>query len=145
MDAKLHVGNVAPTTTAQSLRKLFSRAGTVTAIKLLGDNDGPQSKNYAYVTMVTPAAAQRAIDQFHATELDGSQLAVSIAQPLNVPGEYQSRLNAFGPSRGTATVNTPKRSKPRTAYQNSLSAFGGGKSAPIPPRRRGGQQRKPGG
>jgi len=139
---KLYVGNLAPATTAQDLRALFSRAGTVTSVTLLGDNDGADSKSFAHVTMATPAAAQRAIDRFHNTELVGSRLAVTFAQLRERPSDYQSRLSAFGPINRGLKIDTLKPKKAPSVFQSSLSAFGSGKSAPTPPRRRGGSQRR---
>lgn len=142
MEGKLYVGNLARATTAQDLRRLFSRVGKVMSVNLLGDNDGFESKRIAHVTMASAAAAQKAINQFHNTELADSRLAVSLAQFRERPSDYQSRLSAFGPLSHGAKIDTLKPKKAPSVLQSSLSAFGSGKSAPTPPRRRGGSQRR---
>ena len=93
------------------------------------------------LVMATQADAQKAISQFHEFWLAGRQLTVSLARPREAPVGYQSRLDAFGSADRGAKVNTPKPVKARGGYQSALSAFGNGKSAPTPPRRRGGSQR----
>jgi RNA recognition motif-containing protein len=139
MEVKLHVGNLAYSTTEHGLRQLFSQAGTVTSVHLLADRDSGQSRGFAYLSMATPAEAQEAIGQFQGFWLAGRQLTVSLARPREAPAGYQSRLGAFGSADRGARVNT--LSKARGGYQSALSAFGKGKSAPTAPRRRGRRQR----
>lgn len=142
MEVTLYVGNLAYSTTEQGLQQLFSQAGTVTSVRLLADRDSGQSRGFAYVTMATQADAQKAIGQFHEFWLAGRQLTVSLAKPREAPAGYQSRLGAFGSADRGAKVNTLKPGKARGGYQSALSAFGNGQSAPTPPRRRGGSQRR---
>jgi RNA recognition motif-containing protein len=141
MTDKLYVGNVPASVTVNDLRQLFSQAGTVTALQLLSDNDGAGSTNYAHLTMDTPAATQRAIQQFHGAELAGSRLAVTVIAPL-------PSLDAAPPPPDQQLVDgratTSHRAKPGRAsggYQSNLSAFGG-KAPATPPRRRGRGQRR---
>ncbi len=140
MPLKLYVGNIAHAITAQDLRQLFSQVGPVTSVQMLSENDSIESKGFAHVTMATTAAAQKALNKFHAADLAGSPLAVTFAQPgLSVPSA-SGKLSAFGPIDQNQQV-TP----PRPARDNSkgvLSAFGGGKTAAPPPRRRGGSQHR---
>lgn len=141
MEVKLYVGNLAYSTTEEGLQQLFSQAGTVTSVHLLADRDTGQSRGFAYVTMGTQAEAQKAIGQFHEFGLAGRQLTVSVARPREAPAGYQSRLGAFG-SADRGKVNTLKPGKTGGGYPSALGAFGNGKSAPTPPRRRGGSQRR---
>ncbi len=134
MDVKLKVGNIAPATTAHELEALFAQAGAVVSVQLHGDGDG-QATRSAQITMANRAAAQKAIDQFHKTELAGSTLAVSFAPVRGTAAGQPGQLGAFGQAK-------PNKSGPtRGGYQSSLGAFGSGKSAPTPPRRRGGSVR----
>ena len=44
MDVKLYVGNMARSTTADQLARLFAQAGAVTAVDVIKDRDSGQSK-----------------------------------------------------------------------------------------------------
>jgi RNA recognition motif-containing protein len=142
MDVKLNVGNLAATVTAHQLEVLFSQAGTVVAVQLHGDSDRADSKRSAQVTMASRAAAQKAIDQLHRTELAGNELAVSFAPVRNVAAGSQGQLSAFDQSNRSGQGKPRKPGQSRGGYQSSLGAFGSGKSAPTPPRRRGGTQHR---
>ena len=151
MDVKLYVGNLAYLTTEESLRQLFSQAGTVTAVSLVKDRDTGQSKGFAFVTMGSEAAAQRAIAELHDHRLAGRPLTVTIARPREVPAGprpreapagYQSRLGAFGAAGQSGKPKPGKPGRPRGGYQSGLGAFGSSKSGPTPPRRRGGGQHR---
>ncbi len=151
MDVKLYVGNLAYSTTEQSLEQLFAQAGTVTSVSLVKDRDTGQPRGFAFVSMATQAAAQKAIAELHGHPLAGRPLTVNIARPREAPdgsksreapGGYQSRLGAFGATGLTVKRNAPKPGKARGGYQSSLGAFGSGKSGPTPPRRRGGGQQR---
>jgi RNA recognition motif-containing protein len=115
---------------------LFAQAGNVTSADLIQDQDSGQSKGFAFVTMGTPAEAQKAIDMFNAHSLADRALKVNVAKPREERGGYQNRLSA-------GREQKVKASKPRPVqggYQSRLSAFGNG-SGPTGPRRRGGSQR----
>jgi RNA recognition motif-containing protein len=153
MDVKLYIGNLAYSTTEQSLQQLFSQIGTVTSVSLAKDRDSGQSKGFAFVTMETQAGAQRAISELDNHPLAGRPITVKLArpregQPANnksraTPAGYQSRLGAFGTTGQSVKLTTRKPGKPRGGYQSGLGAFGtDNKSGPTPPRRRGGSSHR---
>jgi len=80
MDVKLHVGNLAYSTTEDELRTLFAQAGTVNSVDVIKDRDSGQSKGFAFVTMSTQEEAQKAISKFDAYSLGDRQLKVSAAK-----------------------------------------------------------------
>lgn len=81
MDERLYVGNLARSTTEDDLRQLFSQAGGLLACELVKDRDSGQSKGFAFVTMGSPAEAQKAIGMFHAYSLADRTLTVNVAKP----------------------------------------------------------------
>jgi len=138
MTEKLYVGNLTFTTTEAEVRQLFAQAGTVTQCEVIKDRDSGQSKGFAFVTMASPAEAQKAIGRFHGASLAGRKLTVNAARPRErepQTGGYQSSLGAFGAGQSGAKKGPRKPGNAQGGYQSSLGAFGGG---PPPPRRRGG-------
>lgn len=143
MELRLYVGNLAGSTTENTLRQLFSRSGTVTSVNVIKDRTSGQSRGFAFVTMATAAGAQKAIATMHETELAGRRLTVNLAeQPkAQAPAGYQSRLGAFSVTGRSPNANTLAPGKRTGGYQSKLGAFGAGSGGPTPPRRRGRDQR----
>ncbi len=80
MEAKLHVGNLAFSTTEDELRTLFAQAGTVGTVDVIKDKNSGQSKGFAFIVMGSDAEAQKAISLFNGHTLAERQLKVSIAK-----------------------------------------------------------------
>lgn len=81
MAKKLYVGGVAYATTEETLRDFFSKAGTVTSVRVILDRETGRSKGFAFVEMATDDAAQEAISKFNGAQLDGRRLLVNEARP----------------------------------------------------------------
>lgn len=81
MEVRLHVGNLAYSTTDEDLRTLFAQAGTVTAVDVIKDRDTGNSKGFAFVTMSTQSEAEQAVAMFNAYSLDDRELKVNPAKP----------------------------------------------------------------
>lgn len=81
MSSKLYVGNLPFATTAQELEERFNQAGTVTAVDLVFDKFTGRSRGFAFVTMATPADAQRVIEQFNGNDFGGRPLMINEARP----------------------------------------------------------------
>ncbi|MBL8056015.1 MAG: RNA-binding protein [Anaerolineales bacterium] len=115
MEVKLHVGNLALTTTADDLRVLFAQAGAVTATDVVKDRDTGGSRGFGFVTMASQADAQKAI----------------------------AMLNAFVVSERALTVTTakPREDRARPTFGNRGGAFGKGGGPARRPGRRGGARR----
>ena len=136
-EMKLYVGNLAYSTTEADLRQLFAQAGNVISAELVKDPGSGQSKGFAFVTMGTPAEAQKAIDMFHAYSLADRELRVARPKPKEEPSAARSQLSAFS-GAGQKSRGQPSKPRPRQGgYQGKLSAFGND-SGPVGPRRRGG-------
>ena len=79
MNTKLHVGNLAPTTTETNLQGLFSEHGNVAEVNLPLDRHSRRPLGFAFVTMATPQGAQAAIQALNGKEVGARALAVSEA------------------------------------------------------------------
>jgi RNA recognition motif-containing protein len=106
MQAKLYVGNLAYTTTADDLRQLFAQAGSVNAVDVIMDRDSGQSKGFAFVTMSTPAEAEKAIGMLNAFSIHNRALQVNLARSREDRGGQSGRLSAF--SGGRARGHKPR-------------------------------------
>jgi RNA recognition motif-containing protein len=149
MEAKLFVGNLAYTTTADDLRQLFAQVGQVTQVDLRRNENG-QSRGFAFVSMGSAAQAKKAAAKFNGHLLAERKLRVNAARPRDVkdqvkvrskpkekaePGTtYQSKLGGFTivERNGQAYAVTRKND-----YQSGLSAFGNNPPPAQRPRRRG--------
>ena len=81
MGRKLYVGNLPYSADQQSLEKTFSQCGTVDSVNVITDRDTGQSKGFAFVEMSRDSEAQKAIQEFNGTSLDGREIKVNEAKP----------------------------------------------------------------
>jgi RNA recognition motif-containing protein len=81
MATKLYVGNLSFKTTGDSLRELFSQAGTVESASIIEDRETGRSRGFGFVEMATAEDAAAAIEQFNGKEVDGRNLTVNEAKP----------------------------------------------------------------
>ncbi len=81
MGRKLYVGNLPYSTTEQTLREAFAKAGTVTTANVIVDRDTGQSKGFGFVEMASDQEAQAAIQELNGSVLDGRQIKVNEARP----------------------------------------------------------------
>jgi RNA recognition motif-containing protein len=78
---KLYVGNLSFNTTETDLQDLFATIGPVQEAIIMQDRMTAKSRGFGFVTMVEPADAQKAIEQFHGKNVDGRELTVNEARP----------------------------------------------------------------
>ena len=93
MGNRLYVGNLSFHTTEDGVQDAFSQIGEVTEVKVVLDRDTGRSRGFAFVTMATDEAAQKAIAELNGTMLDGRPLRVNEA-------EERSRGGGGGGGRG---------------------------------------------
>lgn len=79
---KLYVGNLSYDTTEETLKTTFSEAGTVESANIIVDKYSNRSKGFGFVEMSSPEEAQKAIEAFDGKELDGRNLKVNEARPM---------------------------------------------------------------
>ena len=76
---RLHVGNLAYTTTDADLRQALSPFGEIRSARVVYDRDTGRSRGFAFVEMADRAAGEAALAGLDGTELDGRALRVSEA------------------------------------------------------------------
>ncbi len=82
MAKKLYVGGLSYDTNEATLKEFFSAAGTVETATIIIDRMTNRSKGFGFVEMSTDEEAQKAIEMFDGKELDGRNLTVNIAKPM---------------------------------------------------------------
>ncbi|MDD5430892.1 MAG: RNA-binding protein [Candidatus Pacebacteria bacterium] len=96
MAKKLYVGGLAYSTTQDTLKDTFAKAGTVETATIIIDKMSGRSKGFGFVEMSSDEEAQKAIEMFNGKELDGRSLTVNEARPM----ESRPRTGGFGGGRG---------------------------------------------
>ena len=82
MSKKLYVGSLSYDTKEDSLKDLFSQAGTVESTSIIKDKFSGRSKGFGFVEMSSEEEAKKAIEMFDGKELDGRKIMVDEARPL---------------------------------------------------------------
>jgi len=82
MTNKLYVGSLSFDTTEDTLRDLFSQAGTVNSVSIIMDKFSGRSKGFAFVEMSSEEEAKKAIETLNGKELDGRNIVVDEAKPM---------------------------------------------------------------
>ncbi len=102
MATKLYVGNLAYSTTNDSLQQAFSQAGNVVSANVIIDKMTGRSRGFAFVEMDTEDAANAAIEMFDGKEIDGRAVKVNIARPMEdrPPRRDFGGRGGFGGGRG---------------------------------------------
>ena len=80
MTRKLYVGNLSFQTTEDDLSNLFEQAGPVESVRIITDRDTGRSRGFGFVEM-GDEDAEKAINQYNGTDLDGRALTVNEARP----------------------------------------------------------------
>ena len=82
MATKLYVGNLAFTTTEDTLRTLFEADGRrVNEVAIVMDRDTGRPRGFAFVEMGSPEDLRKAIEALNGREVEGRTLTVSEARP----------------------------------------------------------------
>jgi len=80
MGTRLYVGNLSFSSTGETVREAFARIGEVTDVHIVTDRTSGQSRGFGFVTMGSPAEAQKAIETMNGANLDGRPLRVNEAE-----------------------------------------------------------------
>ncbi len=82
MEKKLYVGGLSYDTKEDTLKDLFSKAGTVDSVTIIMDKFSGKSKGFGFVEMSSEDEAKKAIEMFDGKELDGRDIKVNEAKPM---------------------------------------------------------------
>ncbi len=102
MAKKLFVGGMSYETTENTLKETFSKAGTVESATIIVDKMSGRSKGFGFVEMSSEEEAQKAIEMFNGKELDGRNVTVNEAKPMESrprQGGFQRGDRGFGGER----------------------------------------------
>lgn len=61
---------------------MFAQAGTVASAKVISDKFSGRSKGFGFVEMSSDEEANKAIEMFNGTELEGRKIVVNEARPM---------------------------------------------------------------
>lgn len=96
MSSKLYVGNLAYSVRDDDLQQKFSEFGGVQSAKVMMDRDSGRSKGFGFVEMDSADAAQAAIRGMNGKALDGRDMVVNEARPMEARAP---RTGGFGGGR----------------------------------------------
>ncbi|WP_300455888.1 RNA-binding protein [Accumulibacter sp.] len=82
MGKKLYVGNLGYNVDSGGLAKMFAAHGTVASAQVITDRETGRSKGFGFVEMGSDQEAQAAIAALAGKSLDGRNLTVNEARPL---------------------------------------------------------------
>ena len=108
MGTKLYVGNLAFSSTEETINNLFSQHGTVDSCRFITDRDTGRSKGFGFVEMSSSEEAQEAISRLDGQEVDGRALKVNEARPKAVGFSDRSDARSSfssGSDRGAFSVS----------------------------------------
>jgi len=81
MSKKIFVGNLSYDTSEESLKEMFSEAGTVESAVVITDKMSGRSKGFGFIEMSSDEEADKAIETLNSKELDARSLTVNEARP----------------------------------------------------------------
>lgn len=102
-ECRVYVGNLPFSMGFQDLKELFTSCGEVVESTVVVNKYTGRSKGFGFITFANAEAAQKAIKEFDSKEVNGRNLKVNIARPM----EKRDGINAE-PKEETK----PKESKP---------------------------------
>lgn len=82
MSAKLFVGNLPFKATQDELNDLFAAHGQVVEVQLMMDRMTGRPRGFGFVTMGSPAEAEKAVSALNGAPFGGRDLTVNIARPM---------------------------------------------------------------
>lgn len=79
---KLFIGGLSFKTTEEGLAEAFAKAGQVVSAVIISDRMTHRSKGFGFVEMANDDEADKAIAMYNNQELDGRNVVVNEARPL---------------------------------------------------------------
>lgn len=104
---KIYVGNLPFSVDEDGLKKLFSGYELEEA-SLIKDKFSGRSKGFGFVTIADDEAAKKAISEMNGKEIEGRELRVSEAKPMD-PDRPKRTFNRFGGNRFGSRGNFNRR------------------------------------
>jgi|SRR3989338_4259006 len=95
---KVYVGNLPFSTTDEKMKEMFSSYGEVSEVSVIKDKFSGRSKGFGFVTFSDDVSAEKAISEMNGKEVDGRELKVSEAKPMD-PDKPRPPRRDFNQSR----------------------------------------------
>jgi RNA recognition motif-containing protein len=80
VNTKIYLGHLPYATTAEDLKSMCGKHGSVTSAKIVSDRETGRSRGFGFVEMSTAEEAQAAITGLNGTPMDGNTLLVKEAR-----------------------------------------------------------------
>lgn len=80
---KIYVGNLPYSVDSEKLKEIFSAYGEIEEATVISDKFSGRSKGFGFVTLKDDAAAKKAISEMNDKEVDGRQMKVNEAKPMD--------------------------------------------------------------
>lgn len=84
---KIFIAKLSPRTTAEDVRKLFERFGSVSVCKVIMDHETKRSKCYGFIEMPNDNEAYVAVVETNEMEFMGSVINVKKSKPQQATGK----------------------------------------------------------
>ena len=111
---KVYVGNLPWSVDDEKLRELFSKFGDVEEATVIKDKFSGRSKGFGFVTFSDDASAKKAIEEMNEKEIDGRQLKVNEAKPMEDRPPRRDGGRGFGGGGGRSFGGD--RDRPRRRF-----------------------------
>lgn len=79
---KVYVGNLPYSVDSEKLKELFASYGEIEEANVIQDRFSGRSKGFGFVTFKDEAAAKKAIAEMNKKDVEGRELKVSEAKPM---------------------------------------------------------------
>lgn len=99
MSKKLYVGNLPYSVNNDKLKELFAAYGEVVEATVISFKDTGKSKGFGFVTLADDAQADKAIQEMNGKDLEGRQIVVNEARPMEENAPRRPRRD-FGDRGG---------------------------------------------
>lgn len=80
---KVYVGNLPFKVDDMKLKELFEAYGEITEAVVIKDRYSGRSKGFGFVTFTDDTAGKKAVEEMNEKEVEGRNLKVNEARPLN--------------------------------------------------------------
>lgn len=96
---KLYVGNLPYSITQDALKDMFNAYGNVVSSTIIMDRVSGRSKGFGFVELEDDAAAQQAINDLNGKDMEGRNIVVSVARPMEESPRRSFDRNRSGGGR----------------------------------------------
>lgn len=97
---KLYVGNLPYSVSEDSLKELFAAYAPIESTRIITDKFSGRSKGFGFVELSDDAKADQAIEELNEKEIDGRNIQVNVARPLEPRNNDRRGSGGGGGYRG---------------------------------------------